>query len=171
METTIMSMNRRNVLVGLGTIVAGGGAALGTGAFSSVSADRTVGVSVADDSDALLSLDLTETYNGISDGNESADNAIEISIDSLNENATTTFDSVLEISNGGSETVELSIENVPAALTFKYDTDTDLESTDKELVPEGESGDNSVELTIEVDLKNEDVPAEADVTFTATSTQ
>lgn len=51
-----MRMNRRNVLVGLGTIVAGGGAALGTGAFSSVKADRTVTVNTAGDSGSLIAL-------------------------------------------------------------------------------------------------------------------
>ena len=41
-----MRMNRRNVIVGLGTIVAGGGAALGTGAFSTATANRTLKVNV-----------------------------------------------------------------------------------------------------------------------------
>ncbi|THE65216.1 hypothetical protein D8Y22_08360 [Salinadaptatus halalkaliphilus] len=42
-------MNRRNVLVGLGTIVAGGGAALGSGAFSTAEATRDLDVNVVTD--------------------------------------------------------------------------------------------------------------------------
>ena len=50
-------MNRRNVLVGLGGVVAGGGALLGTGAFTTVEAQRTVTVNAAGDASALLGLD------------------------------------------------------------------------------------------------------------------
>ncbi|MWV40343.1 hypothetical protein [Natrialba sp. INN-245] len=46
-----MQMNRRNVIVGLGTIVAGGGAALGSGAFSQTAASRDLEVNVVTDSD------------------------------------------------------------------------------------------------------------------------
>lgn len=46
-----MKMNRRNVLAGLGTIVAGGGAALGSGAFSTTEASRTLDVNVVTNTD------------------------------------------------------------------------------------------------------------------------
>lgn len=46
-----MKMNRRNVLIGIGAIVGGGGAALGTGAFSSAEADRGLEVEVIVDDD------------------------------------------------------------------------------------------------------------------------
>jgi hypothetical protein len=49
-------MNRRKFLAALGTAAAGGSAVLGTGAFTSVSAGRSVSVSVADDANALLAL-------------------------------------------------------------------------------------------------------------------
>ncbi|MFP9060151.1 hypothetical protein ACLI4R_06420 [Natrialbaceae archaeon A-chndr2] len=39
------------MLIGLGTIVAGGGAALGTGAFSTVEAQRSVNVNIIDEDD------------------------------------------------------------------------------------------------------------------------
>lgn len=42
-------MNRRHVLTGLGGLVMSGGAVLGSGAFSSVSADRSVEVNVTND--------------------------------------------------------------------------------------------------------------------------
>jgi len=44
-----MKLNRRNTIIGLGTIVAGGGAALGSGAFSSAEAQRELEVNVVTD--------------------------------------------------------------------------------------------------------------------------
>jgi hypothetical protein len=49
-------MKRRNLLIGVGSVAAGGTLAIGTGAFTSVSAQRTVTVDVEEDSDALLKL-------------------------------------------------------------------------------------------------------------------
>jgi len=57
-----MRMTRRNVLVGLGAVVASGGVALGTGAFSSVTAGRTVSVNTAGDDSALLALSGDDEY-------------------------------------------------------------------------------------------------------------
>jgi hypothetical protein len=45
------------MLAALGSVAVGGAAAVSTGAFTSVSAERSVSVSVADDADALLSLE------------------------------------------------------------------------------------------------------------------
>lgn len=50
-------MNRRTLLTGLGTISASSVFAIGTGAFTSVSAERSITVETAQDSDALLKLD------------------------------------------------------------------------------------------------------------------
>jgi hypothetical protein len=54
-------MKRRNLLLGLGAAVSGGAATMGTGAFSSAQADRSVSVSVASDNPgAYLALDETD---------------------------------------------------------------------------------------------------------------
>lgn len=50
-------MKRRRFLAGAGGLVAAGGAALGTGAFTSVGAERRVSISVADDDRAFLRLE------------------------------------------------------------------------------------------------------------------
>ncbi|MFB6179014.1 MAG: hypothetical protein ABEI77_04740 [Halorientalis sp.] len=50
-------MKRRGYIAGFGTVVASGGFVLSSGAFTSVSADRTITVNVADDTDALLKID------------------------------------------------------------------------------------------------------------------
>ena len=49
-------MNRRKFIAALGAATAGTSAAAGTGAFTSVSADRSVSVQVANDSNAFLGL-------------------------------------------------------------------------------------------------------------------
>ncbi len=49
-------MNRRNVLIGLGTAAAGAGIVFGSGAFTQASAERDVTIRVDEDSEALLAL-------------------------------------------------------------------------------------------------------------------
>ena len=58
-KTTMSKMNRRNVLLGLGTAAAGSGIVFGSGAFTQVAAERNVSVSVdADDAEgAVLTFD------------------------------------------------------------------------------------------------------------------
>lgn len=46
-----MDMNRRNVLIGMGSLAAVGGAVIGSGAFTSVQADRDVEVNVLTNND------------------------------------------------------------------------------------------------------------------------
>lgn len=54
-------MKRRNLLAGLGAAVSGGAAMIGTGAFSSTQADRSVSVEIASDNPgAYLGLDETD---------------------------------------------------------------------------------------------------------------
>ena len=54
-------MKRRNLLLGLGAAVSGGAATMGTGAFSSAQANRSVSVTVASDNPgAYLALDETD---------------------------------------------------------------------------------------------------------------
>lgn len=100
-----MKMNRRNVLVGLGTIVAGGGAALGTGAFSSVQADRTVSLDVASDSSALLGISVTDAIAGSGEEATIDLSASNLDADGLNIDATTVFEEAVTITNQGSDDV------------------------------------------------------------------
>ncbi|MFW6376485.1 MAG: hypothetical protein ACOC0F_00780 [archaeon] len=63
-------MKRRKVLLGLGSLAAGGAAAMGTGAFTTAEADRTMDVNVAADSAGFVEIEaLNETYaSGTGDG-------------------------------------------------------------------------------------------------------
>lgn len=49
-------MNRRNVLLGLGTAAAGSGIVFGSGAFTQVQAERDLTIGISEDSNALLEL-------------------------------------------------------------------------------------------------------------------
>jgi len=106
-----MSMNRRNVLVGLGTIVAGGGAALGTGAFSTVEADRTVTISTASDSDALLAIEVADGYGSETDGEVSIDLSGPGDSSGLNVEARTRYNAILALTNQDTDAVSISIDS------------------------------------------------------------
>lgn len=104
-----MKLNRRNVLVGLGTIVAGGGAALGTSAFSSVEADRTIDISVANDDSAFLALDATDN-SGLVTNSGGAGNELEFNLEKLNDNATTKVEPAFTITNNGGQDVGVHVQ-------------------------------------------------------------
>jgi len=101
-------MKRRTVLIGLGTAVAGGGALVGTGAFTTVQAERTVSVETSGDADAFLALN--EVPN--SDNSEYIDTSgdtIQITIgtgqNGLNQNAITTIRNIVQVTNNGTQDV------------------------------------------------------------------
>lgn len=104
---------RRNVLVGLGALLAGGGALFATGAFTTVEAQRTVNVETAGDANAFLGLTPARP-----DGAWVAETGgtIEIQLDSdaggatptgegLSQNAINTFNDIVEISNNGTQAI------------------------------------------------------------------
>lgn len=105
-------MERRKFLLGVGSASVGGSALVGSGAFTSVEATRTVQVDVVEDSDALLGLDScpdspNATYAGIdSNGRlvveigETDDGGEGVNLD-----AVTTFDDVFQVCNNGTQDV------------------------------------------------------------------
>lgn len=100
-----MAINRRNVLLGLGAIVGGGGALVGTGAFSSVSAAREVSVTTAGDASAYLTIQGDGEY--VTRDNTTSDLIIDIGgigTNGINQEAITKITDVLEITNNTQET-------------------------------------------------------------------
>jgi len=116
-------MRRRRLLTGLGTLVGGTSLALGTGAFTSVSAERSVTVDTADDAYAFLRLHpmVDEGMGGVSsatrrsftngevvefkipgNGNGENPNAEGVGLDSVYE-----FHDLLEVGNHGTQPVEI----------------------------------------------------------------
>ena len=104
-------MERRKFVVGLGSLAAGGAAAMGTGAFASVEATRSVNVNVAGDQSAYLGLNQTSPYaqvNGkqlvlnFNDNNNKGDG--------VNADAVTTFDGVFKMTNNGPNDLDITID-------------------------------------------------------------
>lgn len=99
----LMAMNRRSVLVGLGAITVGGGAAFGAGAFSSVSADRTANFQVTNDGTAYLGLSGDGNYVTETDTGTGGASIIEFQFGSLNDNAESRFNGALTITNNSAD--------------------------------------------------------------------
>jgi len=107
--------NRRKFIAGLGALATGSAAAMGTGAFTSVSANRGITVDTADDSGAFLAIEADSTpnaneYVNTSGGTVSLDFSNTDDTDmgngtGVNKNATTIFDDLLNITNQGTQTV------------------------------------------------------------------
>jgi len=107
-------MQRRKFIAGLGSLTAAGAAGIGTGAFTSVEADRSVTVDTAADSDALLRFEATDDnanggYASV-DGNQVSIDFSGLTADSLegggtgvNENSTTTIYDIFTVENQGTQ--------------------------------------------------------------------
>lgn len=179
-----MSMvSRRNVLVGLGGIVAGSGALFATGAFTTVQAARTVTIETAGDASAFLAL--TPARDDEAFVGETSDGRIEINLDGsetsasgINRNARSRFDNLVAVTNQGTETIEFlgfefdvdgadqDDDDVEDALRITSgDATIDANGTENLLdeSDEGDAGDDeldpgeSVPFGIEVDLLDSDV--------------
>lgn len=127
-------MNRRQVLAGLGMAASGSAVAVGTGAFTSVEADRSIGVAVADeDTASYLALDAVgaSTANGAFAANDGTGKAITFdfndeipdSVDDgdpvtnyggegVGKDSTYEFDNVFEITNQGTQEIKVTIEEL-----------------------------------------------------------
>jgi hypothetical protein len=109
-------MERRKFIIGAGSLAAGGAAALGSGAFTSVSANRGIQVDTADDADAFLAIEADNTENA-NEYVDTDDGTISLDFTNtnnsgypgggsgVNKNATTVFDDLLNITNQGTQTV------------------------------------------------------------------
>lgn len=114
--TEIETMERRKFMLGLGSVAAGGSALVGSGAFTSVEADRTVEVNLANDANAYLALTGDNKYVTDDSGNGT------LTIDlggpgtgkggqGFNDDAITEVEGVVEIRNQGTNAVEITVDN------------------------------------------------------------
>jgi hypothetical protein len=102
-------MKRRTLLIGLGGI-AGAGGAVGSGAFTSVSARRDLEVQIADDDEALLAMEPSGGPNGefatLSDGTVALDfSGTDAGGEGVGVDSVYDFDDVFRITNQGTQTV------------------------------------------------------------------
>lgn len=104
-------MKRRMFILGMGSATAGGSALLGTGAFTSVQAHRTVEIEVAGDEEAYLGL-LANAENPVATDlvAEDGDGHLELTLDSINEHADTDLDGLFRICNNGKQPVCVWLE-------------------------------------------------------------
>lgn len=100
-----MRATRRNVLVILGVLTIAGGALFGTGAFTQVSAERTVDVNTAGDDSAQVGMNVTGDIAG-SDGQ-----TIAFEENNINLNATTRYDGSFTITNNGDSSFTVDIQD------------------------------------------------------------
>lgn len=104
-------MDRRNFVIGIGGIAASAGLIAGSGAFSQVSADRSMSVTVADDANGYLTL--AEGTGDSTYTNVDANGNIELTFGAVNEatgandNAVSSFDALVEVGNNGNSQVSL----------------------------------------------------------------
>ena len=106
-------MERRKFVVGLGSLAAGGAAAMGTGAFNFANIERGVNVNIADDSNAFLALNDTSAYADGS-GNQLSltfDENAGVGGDGINANSDYSFTGVFSIRNQGSQSVGVWIND------------------------------------------------------------
>jgi hypothetical protein len=129
-------MERRKFVLGVGALAAGGAAAVGSGAFTSVSANRDVTIDVADDSDALLGIDGSNASNGdylIEGGQNVAalditDSNGNIVGSGVNENSTTVLRDLFDIKNQGANGVFVFINTGVEKFGFFSDFPANVEN-------------------------------------------
>ena len=104
-------MERRKFVIGMGSLAAGSAAAVGTGAFTSVEAERDVTVEVGGDNDAYLGLE-AERDDIISDDGDSGQLTIDLGSETteeggegFNQEAITKVEGVFRITNQGTREV------------------------------------------------------------------
>ncbi len=129
-------MERRKFVLSVGALAAGGSLTLGTGAFSSVEAERDVAVNVADDASAYLGIQPGDGPNG-NYVDTTASDALAINLtgdndnigdglaggEGLNANAITGIADIFQVQNQGTQEIELEI----APLAF---SDVDMSDFD-----------------------------------------
>jgi len=106
-------MERRKFLIGAGSLAAGSAAAMGTGAFTSVSATRTVNVSTAGDSNAYLEMDPTVGQNSTYAGTDSDGDEVVVTLDSVNKDAKSNFLNLFQVTNQGTQDVVVYVNPEP----------------------------------------------------------
>jgi hypothetical protein len=100
-------MERRKFVLGLGSIAAGGAAAMGTGAFAVEAFDRDATGKIVNDANAYLTLEAGEYST-----TNTTDGELKIFLNRLNNNARTVLEDVFIIENTGSGDVAVQIDDI-----------------------------------------------------------
>ncbi|MDB2241284.1 hypothetical protein [Halorubrum ezzemoulense] len=113
--------NRRKFLAGLGALASGSAAAVGTGAFTSVNAERAVNIDVASDANAFLGLDRisgsenSQDYTTLTSTSElKLFDPQNVGGDGFNQDAVTFVDNLFKIKNQSSQKQYVWLEEIGA---------------------------------------------------------
>jgi len=111
-------MERRKFVIGMGALATGSAAAVGTGAFTSVEAERDLVVDTAGDAGGLLGIEPADTPNGDAYA-EDDDGIVSIDLTStsgvsgapqgVNNEAFTVIDDILTVTNQGSQDIVIGV--------------------------------------------------------------
>jgi hypothetical protein len=136
-------MERRKFLIGTGALASGSAAAVGTGAFTSVTADRSFDVTTSSDNDAFLAFETDSSGNGNYASTES-NGTVTVDIDSdagiagngtgVNKEATTQINDIFKVRNQGSQAVVVYVDPDSIAESDRTDADSlgiDPQATDR----------------------------------------
>jgi len=165
-------MERRKFIIGTGALATGTAAAMGTGAFTSVQADRDVQIDVADDADALLGLSSDGNSNGdyvVEDGNTIAlditDDNGNIIGEGVNEDATTVLRDLFDITNQGANGVFVFINGEDIGFFSDYPANVELDAGEPQPGPNEPSTGLAAMGPVE-DAGTDGLPGDDDYDFT-----
>jgi len=161
-------MNRRNVLLGLGTAAAGSGIVFGSGAFTQIEADRDVSITIVDDDDGSGAVTLAPNaeVEGVNADGGAGSAELQIDDDDLLSNATieygdATFDNggtvntdafVIDVGDAGlgtDDSVTVRADNQEGLDEFKLAVDPTDFGTNDDVIATGDSGSNERAFTVE----------------------
>jgi hypothetical protein len=123
-------MKRRHVIAALGTLAGGSALVTGTGAFTSVEANRDVSVQVADDASAFLRMAAAGEGNNEYITTNSGELGIDLTSNNpttaggkgVNANATTVIADLFEIQNQGTQEIDVEVTPLSFVETSSGDT-------------------------------------------------
>ncbi|MEF8900808.1 MAG: hypothetical protein V5A25_06270 [Halovenus sp.] len=158
-------MDRRKFLIGAGSLAAGGAAALGSGAFTRVEAQRAVSIEVATDENAYLGLKPLNTPNSnnfveldelghlaidIGEHSDAAEAGADVTEPALgvNSDSFTYFDGMFEVCNQGKADAKISYTLPEAPDERAYDDDF--------IAPDEDYDQRVVQFYYEGDTDNDD---------------
>jgi hypothetical protein len=138
-------MERRKFLIGAGSLAAGSAAAMGTGAFTSVEANRDVSIGVTGDASAYLRITREDTPNG-NEYVENTSDGIALNFDSVNTQADSKFSNLLRVQNEGTQIVRVGVDHEASDLPAGFGVFAEGPLNDGSLLPkqnvQPHSGDN-----------------------------
>ena len=124
-------MQRRKFIASIGSVAAGAAAVTGTGAFTSVNANRDISMEVTGDQSALLAFEKSTTGGSVTpnaqdyvtlptDGQLALDfTGSDGGATGLNDNASTKFSNLFDIVNQGTQEVEVFVDpDQPGGIAF-----------------------------------------------------